>query len=368
MTDFECPAPERVVPPQPWGRVGLLALALVLVGLGLWEWNARRLGHYPSYADTPGLWAIERRRVAELEDPVVAVGASRTFFDLDLGVWQELTGRPLVQLAIVGTSPRKFLTDLAEDSTFRGLALVGVEPEIFVGAGGFRMQFLEQARRETPSEWLGQQLAMPLERRLAFMDKDELPLFALLRHRRLPNRTGVDDPYFEVWRLNDIFDRRQSYMWREIETNARLRQHATMTWADRMDERPVATDAQIDTMLTANKRDVSRIRARGGEVVYVHWPVRDRYLSLQRRIVPRERVYDRLIRETEALGVHFEDHPALQGYDIPEWSHLAARETPRFTRALVPIIRQGLCDRHSPWAYRLGAPAGSCDPTEKRPT
>jgi hypothetical protein len=361
MTEAERPVPERLVPPQPWGRVGLLALALTLAGLVLWEWNARRLGHYPSYADTAGLWAIERRRVAELEDPVVAVGASRTFFDLDLGVWRELTGRPLVQLAIVGTSPRTFLAELAADSTFRGLALVGVEPEIFVYAGGFRARFLEEARRETPSQRLGQQLAMPLERRLAFLDKDELPLFALLRHQRLPNRKGVEDPYLEVWRLNDILDHRQSYMWREIETNPRLREHATMAWADGMDERPPATDAQIDSMVADNRRDVARIRARGGEVVYVHWPVRDKYLSHQRRVVPRARVYDRLIRETGAVGVHFEDHPALQGFDIPEWSHLAARETPRFTRALVPIIRQGLCRRHSPWAYRLGAPAGTCD-------
>lgn len=360
ISNFEIPAPERVVPARGWPRPALLAFLLAVAGSVLWEWNARRLEYTPSYADTFGLWAIERRKVHERPDPMVAVGSSRTFFDLDLGVWKEMTGEAIIQLAIVGTSPRPFLNDLADDSTFRGFVLVGVTPNLFVAQRGFRARFLEEARKETPSQRLGQQLAMRLERRLAFLAKDDLPLFALLRHIRMPNRKGVDDPYLEVWRLETIGENRQAYMWEKLERDPRLIEHATMAWADGMDERPPVSDATIDSTLAANRAAVDRIRARGGEVVYVRWPSAGGYVPHETRTAPRERVWDPLLRATNAIGVHFEDHPQLRGYDLPEWSHLAARETPRFTRAFIPIIRDSLCARGSAWAYRLGASPGSC--------
>lgn len=47
-----------------------------------------------------------------------------------------------------------------------------------------------------------------------------------------------------------------------------------------------------------------------------------------------------LMQETGAPGVHFEDYATMQGYDIPEWSHLATHEKPRMTRALYEIIQE----------------------------
>ena len=42
--------------------------------------------------------------------------------------------------------------------------------------------------------------------------------------------------------------------------------------------------------------------------------------------------------KTGAPGIHFEDHPQLQGYELPEWSHLSAPEADRLTAALVPLV------------------------------
>jgi len=36
--------------------------------------------------------------------------------------------------------------------------------------------------------------------------------------------------------------------------------------------------------------------------------------------------------------VHFQDHPELQGFWLPEWSHLAAGDAVRFTEALYAIV------------------------------
>jgi len=44
---------------------------------------------------------------------------------------------------------------------------------------------------------------------------------------------------------------------------------------------------------------------------------------------------------TGAPGIYFEDYPQLQGYRLPEWSHLATAERPRLTQALYPLVVQG---------------------------
>ena len=49
--------------------------------------------------------------------------------------------------------------------------------------------------------------------------------------------------------------------------------------------------------------------------------------------------WDRLLRETGAPGVHFEDHAELQGFDCPEWSHLNAEDSVEFSRRLVRVMK-----------------------------
>ena len=46
------------------------------------------------------------------------------------------------------------------------------------------------------------------------------------------------------------------------------------------------------------------------------------------------------VQRTGATGIHFEDHPQLQGYALPEWSHLSAADAKRFTTALVPMVER----------------------------
>jgi len=47
-----------------------------------------------------------------------------------------------------------------------------------------------------------------------------------------------------------------------------------------------------------------------------------------------------LLQRTQSPGIHFEDYPQLQGYVLPEWSHLGAAEARRFTIALAPLVQR----------------------------
>jgi hypothetical protein len=49
----------------------------------------------------------------------------------------------------------------------------------------------------------------------------------------------------------------------------------------------------------------------------------------------------------DALAIHFEDHPALRGFQMPDGSHLDQRDAPAFSKALGEIIVRGLGRRTS---------------------
>ena len=63
---------------------------------------------------------------------------------------------------------------------------------------------------------------------------------------------------------------------------------------------------------------------------------------------PRQQFFDRLVKTADAAGVHFEDFPDMQVFELPEWSHIAAEQTGPYTRALVPHLRAALEARGTP--------------------
>ncbi len=106
---------ERDIPSTRLPAIAWLALALVIAATAAWEWRMRDLGLVAGdLDDSKSAWAVERRKVASGDhDGVVIIGGSRILFDTNLDVWQEMTGRRPVQLALPGMSGQRFLRDLA---------------------------------------------------------------------------------------------------------------------------------------------------------------------------------------------------------------------------------------------------------------
>ena len=338
---------ERPVPARPWPAIltgVVLAAAVLTAG---WELYWRGVGFVArDYVDSPQFWAIQRRRATG--DRTILIGSSRMYFDVNLKVWARATGgRKPIQLALVGTSPRGVLTELAADSTVTGLVVVGVTPGIFFRTRrGYLGDFPERAEKETPAEWLGQRLFMRMERVFAFIDWDT-QLGAILERRPLPLREGM---YLDraVRKLSVTKADRQTWLEPRILVDSAYRQLAREIWLDGDDDPrrpPPPGPDSVRVALAEISRDIARIRARGGDVAFVRFPsaglVRDR----ERREFPRERYWDRLATEVDAVAIHFEDYPALNAYQPPEWSHLSREDAERFTRALVPILLDSLEQR-----------------------
>jgi hypothetical protein len=340
------PVPERDVPDLPWLPMLLAALLLAIALCGAWEWQWRSFGAVPGIRDDDALWARQRRRIdAGQGNATVLVGASRTFFDIQLPVWEKLSGRRPVQLALDGTSPVFALEDLAKDPLFTGRLVIGIAPDIFFSGFEHHPGLVRYTTKESPSERVGKYLSMHLlEPWAAFYDAD-FALFEVLKRQPWPVRAGMK-MRSSVRKLSVTEADRNNYMWSKLETDRDYRELARHIWAERFHKPPPtpkeAADDQrtLDEQITRTVAALKLLRARGVAVLFVRDPSSGDYLAYEDHDYPRRSTWDVLIKKTAAPGIHFQDYPQLQGYDIPEWSHLTRSSAERYTEALYRIIER----------------------------
>lgn len=333
----------REIPQARLSAVAWLVLVLVTTGVAAWEWKMRSLGLLAGdFNDGKQAWAVERRKLeAGNHDGVVIVGGSRILFDTDLDVWKEMTGKRPVQLAMPGWNGQPVLKDIADNTRFDGLVVFDVAPtQLFREGGGGNPVFagvLDYWREEGPAQRASHQIARFLERYFAFMER-MYSLTLLIDQLDLPNRGKINGPYLSPWKLSENYDGRQAVLWREIETNERLREHAIRVWL--ATQRPPPAEELIARICTDIAGSVAKIRARGGDVVFIRPPSSGEYLAREDRATPRAATWERLLRESGSFGIHFQDHADMQDLNLPELSHLAREDADRFTRAYVGVLRE----------------------------
>jgi hypothetical protein len=352
------PVPLRPVPAQPWGRILVGTVLLLVLLVAGWEEYWRAYGVRPSIANTYGLWAIQRRRIDAGEgDATVLLGASRLYFDIQLPVWERLEGRRPIQLSFEGTSPLTPLKDLAEDPKFTGRVLIGVAPDVFFPGFGYRGGAIRYARTESPSQRIGQWLSMHLVEPYFAFDDSDYALQTVLARQAWPARPAQRSR-MRVRKLAETEADRNTHLWSKVDTDPEYRALARRIWLNhfgRFDDDPPPEKAlkiekeQIDQ----TARAVAQLRARGVKVLFVRLPSTGPYLEFERRDFPRARTWDALLAASGAPGIHFEDYPELQGYNLPEWSHPTRADAERLTEVLYRIIDRDF------WGSKAAGAAGS---------
>jgi hypothetical protein len=338
------PVPERDIPPQPWGSIIWVVLALTLMLLIAWEQSWRDYGARPNYLNSNESWAAQRRRLDTGEgDKTVLIGSSRTLFDIQLPVWHSVTGEHPIQLAMEGTSSLPMLQDLAADKKFTGRLLVGIVPDLFFTAQVRRADvisyFHKQSLSQRSGHWLSQHLLEPY---FAFLDPD-YALAAVVKRQAWPARAGL--PVRTVVRkLRESEADRNTHMWRKVEVDPTYQALARSIWAERFHgfspdlNTPEKRAKKAEEQIAAAAVAVQTLRARGVAVVFVRLPSSGPYYEFEQQYFPRAQTWDVLLQHTGAPGIHFEDYPVLQGYTQPEWSHLSAQDAKRFTAQLAPLV------------------------------
>lgn len=343
------PVPERDIPEQPWPWIWLGAAVLALLLIGAWEWRWRAFGVTPSYRNSDGQWASQRRRIDQGEgNKTVLIGSSRVLFDVQLPVWQRIAGERPIQLAMEGTTPLPMLEDLAADPKFTGRLVVGIAPLVFFSGHAMRADVVPFARKQSPSQRVGNWLSTHLlEPYLAFDDPD-FALATVVKRQPWPVRVGTH-PYIAVRKLANAEADRNTRMWSKLQSDAGYRALARRIWSQQFNQPPppnMSTPAKREQLADAQIRRaaaaVALLRARGVAVVFVRPPSTGPFLAFEEKVLPRARTWDVLLARTHAPGIHFADYPQLGGYEQPEWSHIAATDAERFTAALVPLVAKAV--------------------------
>jgi hypothetical protein len=334
------PVPTRDIPTRPWVKMGTFVIAAVTLMTAGWEWNARtNLGlRAGDIDDSPQAWA-ETRRAAD-HAQVAIVGDSRILFDTDQGRFEQLTGVRPAQAAFVGTDARALLENFANDPNFHGLLIVGMADTMYfgmpmVGLGGPAIHNYE--KNDKPSQLTGLWIDRWLQNYLAFMDHDyRLSLWSTRFDKGW--RKGVDSPYEDVWKISETFPGRQYFMWDRIQTDKYLQGHARHAW--RGFDGPNIPPALADKVIARTREAVRRIRARGGDVIFIRPPSAPQLRVNEQRRIPRKLGWDRLLVGANAKGIHFDDLPQAQNLVLPEYSHLTRKCAAVFTDAYVRRLVQ----------------------------
>jgi hypothetical protein len=347
----------RPIPQLAWRGITVAVVLIVIAAASAWELYCRSIGYSPTLNDNEDLWASARRRVKP--ESIVIIGDSRGWYDLDLDELEKGLGKRPVQLAMGGGCAYPVLEDLANDENFHGTVICSVVPRLLVAPPGTPpMDRAKKAVRrfhtQTPAQRASEYLAMPLEDHVAFLKQEELTLDDLLKRLPIPNRPNAQvqprlPPYFGT------LDRERRA--RMIEECARpgseLAKMTQKIWIPLFTPPPPPTyipekefaktmGQAINQRFNDVAAAVQKLRARGAKIVFVRFPYSGGLKTLEDRETPRAGIWDRVLKDTGAPGIYYEDFPDLAGFNCPEWSHLSAGDSMEFTKRLIPRLRAAL--------------------------
>jgi hypothetical protein len=339
--------------PKHFLNAAILALIVVLVFVVSWELYWRSRGFGISYNDDKILWASKRKEIYKPADQAtVFIGPSRIKFDLDIPTWEMLTGEKAIQLAIVGSSCRLILLDLANDEKFKGKLIVdATEFTIFSGVTSREKSVIESLdyyRKETPSQKASSVIDHSLESEMVFLEEGKFGLNSLLYGLHIPDRRGVIGPpaFPKEFSVSSI-DRQSSFTPMFLADTGLINIQIN-NWVQRNKWiKSSLTDKTVhglkgDSLIAVFdqiKKAVDKIRSRGGQVLLVRPPSSGGYKEAERIVYPRAEYWDKLLAYTNTPGIYYADYPETANLVCPEWSHLSPRDAIIYTKSLVRILK-----------------------------
>ena len=325
-------------------KAAILAVIIVLTFFVSFELYLRHKGAVTDYDDSPELWAHNRAMVYEpASKATVFIGSSRIKYDLDIPTWESLTGNHAIQLAMVGSSPRHFLTDLADDPNFKGKLIVDVTEVLFFSKRGNESPDagINYYKKRTPAQKVSFVLDKPVESRLAFLNEEQYAINAFLGKLHIKDRPGVY-PFldFPPGFTQNLFNR-QNKMTPDFVADTNQQNQVKAIWGLlRNDPTPPMSGKPLDSVMQSVKSDVNKIKARGGDVIFTRTPSTGFFLMAEQHGYPRNAYWDRLLKETGCKGIYWADYPALAKLDCPELSHLSPEGAVTYTTNLVNILEK----------------------------
>jgi len=331
------------MPEKTLARPAILMVVLVVLIIGGWEIYLRGQGVRITYDDGGPLWSDKRDKVYMPADKAtIFVGTSRIKYDVDIDTWEKGTGRQAIQLANVGSSPLPVLKDLAEDKNFKGRVVVDVMDPIFFSPTPLNYErpgvVVQYYKNRTPAQRASFVLNHILESQFVFLDDEFLSLNGELDKLPIRNRPGVRLPPLFPREFKDVNFERQSKMTPEFLADTSLQGQVKKVWLTGINAAKAAPRPKEDPVpgiLRTVSEMIGKIRARGGDVLFIRPPSSGMYRTVELARFPRARYWDKLLEATQCQGIHYADDSATAHFTCPEWSHLTPADAVLYTNHLI---------------------------------
>jgi hypothetical protein len=128
-------------------------------------------------------------------------------------------------------------------------------------------------------------------------------------------------------------------LWRRLDHDKRLSDHARTVWFELFPPFPL-DDKSIQGIFERSKIAVDKIRARGGDVVFLRPPSGPGLREVEYKHLPRAKGWDPLLAYTNTKGVHADDLANVQNLDLPESSHVSHACAIVFTDAYIRSVAE----------------------------
>ena len=318
-----------------WLQAWLLAAGLVIMIIATWEGALRYAGFSPEYADNRGLWLSARHQLSRPDPSVIAVlGASRVQRAVDVDVLSERLQRPVVQLAVEGSSGLPVLENLAADPRFRGSVVISIAPAFSFNRrlskldAGNQAAWVRDYLQQSQSRRMEQELRLSIQGLFAFRSADAVVsrmIPALLDSGKFPG------PDYKTTQRSRFVSIDQSRYAEEVSQDSIVEMYRENTEA--YEQQGFAELLRYFSML------VEVLSAKGSRVYILRLPSEGAVLDFERQHFPKDRFWGQMQRYLNAQFIHFEDYPELEGFLSTDGSHIAAEKAGEFTERLALVLR-----------------------------
>jgi len=320
----------------------MVACVITVALLGTWEGFWRSRGFRPVVGDNMHLWSLARTRVTEGgPSTVVLVGSSimQVAVDLDL-LARETRGLEPVQLAMTSASSLPVLEDLAEDPSFRGIAVcehagatLGLTTRAAERIPRAAIDFHRRAT-SSPFQAAERRLRVFTQERVVFLSRwlapDQLArAFKAGKWPSPPRRImGVDRA------MTMVYD----YVPAQVAPGV-----IGLIQREAAGKEPLTTDEALQANLRRIAAAVEAIRRRGGAVVFVRFACEGPFREQSQQRISIN--WDPLKRQIDAVWLDLEGEAAAAELRCSDGAHLDGDSQKRFTRILARTLNEQVLSR-----------------------
>jgi len=321
--------------PPPWRKVWALALVLTMVVVGGWEWLMRDAGLGPEYADNRSLWTSTRHRLNQHGDDAIALlGASRLQYAVDVETMSEAFDRPVIQLAVEGTSALALLENLAVDPRFHGTVIYSVAPAFTLNSAlprivaGKQREWVQHYLNQSRSRRMEQALRLYLQGKLAFRSPDAkltrvIP--AIAETGKLPDRDQ------KTTFASRVLHKDYSKVSAEVDELGMVQFYLENTVP--------YSQPEFDVVLNYMDTLVRMLRAKGVDIFVLQLPSSAEVYMLESVFFPRERFWAAMEQRLDATFIHADDYPEMAAFMSEDGSHIDSKYIVEFTKVLAGVLR-----------------------------